>query len=222
MSYSYQFRFYNPNRSCTPQEAASAIQSLVDYGGAWATDYELSGRRYQLDPGQAFDPTGVVETNSRSAVGLSVPRDPGQVDILFQTFPLEDKGAFATLAVDEEYMADAPGPVANLLLALVKVVNLHLPVVFAWGDHELELQRLEPALTFDRVSALAWANLFSPKLVTRMGRIQMGQAPVYQIQAFKQGTLYLLAPDPIALTGSPVVEQVATYFPGCMVSGKHA
>jgi len=221
MSYSYQFRFYNPNRMCTPQEVASAIQALVGYGGARATDYELSGRRYRLAPGQALDPASVVETNSRSAIGLLVPRGPGQVDILFQTFPFEEKGAFAVLAVDEKYMADAPGPVANLLLALVKLVNLHLPALFAWGDHELELQRLEPALTFDHVAALAWANLFSPKLVTRMGQTQMGQAPAYQIQTFKQGTLYLLATDPIALIGSPVVEQVATYFPGCMVSGKH-
>jgi len=222
MSYSYQFRFYNPNRSCTPQEVASAIQSLVGYGGARATDYELGGRRYQLAPNQALDPAGVVEPDSHSAVGISVPCGSGQVDILFQTFPLEDKGAFAALIVDEEYMTDAPGPVANLLLALVKVVNLYLPVLFAWGDHELELQRLEPALTFDRVSALAWANLFSPSLVTRVGQARLAQAPAYQIQTFKRGTIYLLAPDPVALTGSPVVEQVVTYFPGCVVSGKHA
>lgn len=221
MIYTYQFKFYNPGRPCSPQEAVKAIEGLLACEGARATDYERDWRRHRLSPGHPFDPRVAVEPDGRSSVGLLVPCGPQPVDILFQTFPAEAKGAFAALSIGGESFEEDSGQVAALLLDLAKVVNLHLPVFFAWGDHELELARLEKVLSFDRVAALAWANLFSPKLADRLGRERLIRAPAYQMLTFKQGVLYLLAPDPTAPPQTSLLDQVAAYFPNCLVSGKH-
>jgi hypothetical protein len=113
--------------------------------------------------------------------------------------------------VEAPYLKEDSSAVATML-DLVKLLNLHLPVWFARGDHELNLNHLESQLSLERVSALAWANLFCREFVEHVGQTFLAQAPSYQTLTFKRGVLLLLSPSPLVKPDANLLQRVQAYF----------
>jgi hypothetical protein len=183
--------------------------------GAKVVDYEMDYRLYRLSFDHPFDVSGTIAPDGTCLVGLSLATTSGALDLTFQTYLREAKGAQATLSIGEDVFEESPETIAPVLLELAKIVNLHLPAYFGWGDHELTLQQLESALRFDRVAALTWANLFGPEMVRRIGQERLKTLPTYQIQVFKQGVLCLLSPAPGLLPAEEVIARIEVEWPGC-------
>jgi hypothetical protein len=79
------------------------------------------------------------------------------------------------------------------------------------------LERLEDHLRFDRIGALAWANLFGPEMVRRIGAEHLRALPIHQVQVFRQGVLCLLTPAPGQPLSAVQVDQIEAQWPGCML-----
>ncbi|MCL4382886.1 MAG: hypothetical protein M1575_04015 [Patescibacteria group bacterium] len=92
----------------------------------------------------------------------------------FHLNPAEEEihGAIADLSMPEEQFKEDPKENTKLLERAAWVISAAVKPLFAWGDHELEISRLEPWLRFDRINALAWSNIFSKELVERLGGIK--------------------------------------------------
>ena len=216
MSQDYAFKFYNPKPVLTPEGVMKVLSGFAARG-AQVTDYELTGQIRRPRADQAFDPAGLVAQDGSCLIGLCLPSPIGDLDVTLQAFPQESKGAQMALSLGEDVFNQAPNQIAPLLLELAKVVNLHLPLYFGWGDHELQLERMEEHLRFDRIGALAWANLFGPEMVRRIGAERIKALPIHQVQVFKQGALCLLTPAPGQPLSAAQAGEIEAQWPGCML-----
>ncbi len=215
MSQDYEFKFYNPQVMISASKVADVLRGFVARG-AQVVDYDINYRLHRLAPGQPFEISQAIGPDGACLVGLRLTTEIGRLGLTFQTYPQETKGAQVTLSMGGDAFEESPPSTASLLLELAKIVNLHLPAYFGWGDNELTLQRLEPALRFDRVKALAWANLFGLELVQRIGRERLAALPVHQVQTFKQGVLCLLTPLPGQQLSAKQAAQIGTQW-GCVL-----
>lgn len=214
MSQNYEFKFYNPQPMLTAERVASVLHGF-EVRGAKIINYVLNYQVRRVMPGQTFEPSLAVAPDGTCLVGLSLPSPIGRLQVTFQTYPRESKDAQATISIGEDVLEEAPDTIAPLLVELGKIANLHLSAYFGWGDHELTLQRLESALRFDRVGALAWANLFGPEMVQRVGLEKLQILPAYHTQTFKQGVLCLLTPAPGLPLSREQIAKIRSQWPEC-------
>lgn len=211
----YTFRFYSPQLMLKPERVADLLHG-VSAQGFRISSYLLNNRVHYVERGQILEPMQIVAADGTCMVSLAVFDPEGYTSFTLQTFAPEAHGAQASVSVDEDDFNPNPTLTASRLLELAKAVNLHLPIYFGWGDHELQLGRLEAHLSFDRIGALAWANLFGPEMVRRIGAEQLRALPIHQVQVFKQGVLCLLTPIPGQLLSAVQADQIEARWPGCM------
>jgi hypothetical protein len=214
MSQHYAFRLYSPRPVLTRERVGALLRGFAS-NGFRVTNYSFGGTVQHVPADAVFEPEKVIATDGSCLVSLNKTDAAGYTRFLFQAYAPEAKGAQANLAVDEDIFDANPTVVGSWLLELAKIVNLHLPIFFGWGDHEIRLEQLEDGLRFDRIGALAWANLFGPEMVRRIGVEQLRALPIHQVQVFKQGALCLLTPIP----GQPLTvvqaDQIEAQWPGC-------
>ncbi len=210
----YAFRFYSPQPMLTPERVVNLLHTVSAQGFS-ISSYLLNNRVHYLEKGQSLDLMQIVAADGTCAVNLTLFGPEGYTTFILQTFLPEVQGAQASVSVDKDDFDPEPKQMASHLLELAKAINLHLPIYFGWGDHELQLQQMEAHLRFDRIAALAWANLFSSEMVRRIGAEQLKSLPFHQIQWFKQGALCLLTPLPDQPLSAVQKDQIATRWPGC-------
>lgn len=151
--YDYYFVFYKPGkRSYTQEEVFLLFNHLGRMG------FELHGQ---------FNAPEQVES-----INLNLKKSGQELSLILG--PAEEKfhGRLGQLAIPEEQFEENPKENTELLLTAAHTISSEIKPLFAWGDYELEIGRLEPFLRFDRVSALAWANLFNRELVERFGGVK--------------------------------------------------
>jgi hypothetical protein len=210
MNPTYKFYFFNPRRAATQIEILAALQAL-QRSGSRVDGFDRGDEYVRSQPGATINAQDLIVEGEVSA-DLSVATPAGQtLDYTIMIHVREANGEFARLSVEEPYLAQDPSAV-SVLLELAKTLNVHLPAWFAWGDHELNLDELESDLSLERVSALAWANLFGRGFIDRVGETFLTQAPAYQTLSFKQGLLYALSPSPLVKPDPALLRRVETYF----------
>lgn len=211
MNPTHQFHFYHPQRSATRVESLAALEALKR-SGSLVSRFRQGGQSIRVQPGTTVNWNDVVAADGQVSVNLYAMSPTNQrLNYFLLIHTREDSGEFARLTVEEPYLKDDPSAVSTLL-DLAKLLNLHLPVWFAWGDHELNLNHLESQLSLERVSALAWANLFSREFAERVGQTFLAQAPSHQTLTFKRGVLLLLSPSPLVKPDANLVQRVQAYF----------
>ena len=216
MGQSYTFRFYSPQPMLTTERAVHLLRG-VSAQGFRISSYLLNSKVHHVEKSQTLEPMQIVAADGTCAVSLVVFDPDGYTSFTLQTFAPEAHGAQASVSVDEDDFDPNPTLTASRLLELAKAVNLHLPLHFGWGDHEFQIGHLEPRLRFDRIGALAWANLFGPEMVRRIGAEQLRALPIHQVQVFKQGVLCLLTPAPGQPLSAVQADQIEAQWPGCML-----
>lgn len=214
MSYTYQFRFYQPAGRIERDRVLDLLAALLAPGGR-ILDYERDYEFVRVQPGATVTPTDMVANDGTCQVRFAVP---GLAECYLQVYEPEVMGAQVALAIDEAIFESSPDMCAGMLLDLSKAISTHLSPLFGWGDHELALERLESTLAFDRIGALAWANLFSPSLADHLVLDPLRRAPGYQMQDLPQGFLYLLAPTPLAPPAAGTLSYLRQALPGVAIS----
>lgn len=210
MSYTYQFKFYEPDRRVERDRVVELVAALLGRD-ARILDYEHDFRFVAMQPGTAASPVDIVAGDGTCLLRFTFP---GTAAFLLQVYSSETKGAQATLAIDETAFETSPEASSELLLDLAQTTSHHLSPLFGWGDHELVLQRLETALSFDRIEALAWANLFSRSLADRLPVELLKQSPGHALRSFRQGLLYLLARTPAGQPSAETLSYMRRVLPG--------
>lgn len=152
--YAYYFVFYKPGKRNYTQEEVFLLFNHLGRRG-----FELHGQFNA--PGQIVD-----------HVKLDLMKSGREFSLLLG--PAEERlhGRLGQLAISEEQFEENPKENTELFLTAAHIISSEIKPLFAWGDHELEIGRLEPFLRFDRVSALAWANIFNRELVERFGGVK--------------------------------------------------
>lgn len=151
--YSYVFEFYKPGKKIYNK---SEIERTINY----------------------FKDTGYeVENNFKlfsDVTDISVRISKSDFNFGFYLYPSreESHGAIAELTISQEQFEKDREEAKNLMIELASGIFLGIEPLFAWGDHELEIGRLEEYLRFDKITALAWVNFFSKELVERLGGIE--------------------------------------------------
>jgi hypothetical protein len=211
MNPTYEFHFFNPHRTATRSESLTALESL-GRSGSRVSRFRRGVEFVQVQPGTAVRLEDLVAENGKVLADLYTTTPTNQrLDYLLAIHPPAENGRFARLVVEAPYLKEDSSAVATML-DLVKLLNLHLPVWFARGDHELNLNHLESQLSLERVSALAWANLFCREFVEHVGQTFLAQAPSYQTLTFKRGVLLLLSPSPLVKPDANLLQRVQAYF----------
>lgn len=152
--YAYNFVFYKPGKRVYTQEEIFFLFNNLGRGG-----FELHGEFNA--PGQIVD-----------HVKLDLMRSGQEFSLLLG--PAEERfhGRLGQLTIPEEQFEGNPEKGIESFLKAATIISGDVKPVFAWGDHELEIGRLEPFLRVDRVSAFAWGNLFSRELVEQVGGVR--------------------------------------------------
>jgi hypothetical protein len=200
----------------TTEPVANLLHSVTTQGFRISA-YLLSNKVHHVSKGETLEPMQTVAADGTCAVSLAVSDPEGYTTFTLQTFAPEARGAQASVSVDEHDFDPNPTLMVPRLLQLAGIVNLHLPVRFGWGDHEFQLDCLEEHLRFDRIAALAWANLFGREMVRRIGEERLRALPVHEIRMFKQGALCLLTPQPGQPLAPEQADQIRAQWPGCVL-----
>jgi len=217
VGYVYEWRFYHTEKVPGAIEVVELIESLIE-GGARVIRYQDLVTRSSVVPRVPIAASQLVTADGHVAVRLSFPLDGGRIQLFLQVFAPEGSAAFASLSLDEDILKAHDEPASSLLVELGLRVAAHLPVHFAWADHDLSLQRLEPVLDLTQVKALAWANLFSRSLADRISLEPLRGAPGYQVRELPQGLLYLLAPTPLEPPMPAALAYLQNTLPGALLS----
>lgn len=211
MNPTYEFHFFHPQRGATRAESLATLDALRR-SGSMVGRFRQGARSVRVQPGAAVNLNDLVAENGKVSANLYTMTPTNQrLNYLFMIHRLEENGEFARLIVEEPYLKEDSSAVA-VMLDLIKLLNLHLPVWFAWGDHELNLNRLESQMSLERVSALAWANLFGREFIDRIGETFLAKAPSHQTLTFKRGILLTLSPTPLAKPDPELLRRVQAYF----------
>lgn len=216
MSQHYIFKFYSPRPLLEQGQVGTLLHGFVARGFR-VTSYVAAGQIQHVPGVAALEPDKIIAADGSCLVSLTAADATGHTRFLFQTYAPEAKGAQANLAIDEDVFDADPARLGLHLLELAKIVNLHLSAFWGWGDHEIRVEQLEDGLRFDRIGALAWANLFGPEMVRRIGVERLRALPAHQVQVFKQGVLCLLTPAPGQPLSMDQMQQIEAQWPGCML-----
>jgi hypothetical protein len=155
--YSYDFVFYKPGKKFyTFEEVMRLNNSLL------RADFEVKGQ-WRMDK---------KEKEKIIDVDFDLKKSGQEFSLLLG--PAEERfhGALGQLSIPEEEFEENPQKNAILMGEAASAIFLGLKPLFAWGDHELEIGKLEQFLRFDKIGALAWINLFSEELIERLGGIK--------------------------------------------------
>ncbi len=155
--YDYYFVFYKPGKQFYSwKEVMHLNHNLL------RADFEVEGN-WRMDE---------KEKEKIIHIDFDLRKDGQEFSLLLG--PAEERfhGALGQLAIPEEEFKEDPKKSAELLVEAAGNIFVRLDALFAWGDHELEIGKLEPFLRFDRIGALAWANIFSRELVERFGGLE--------------------------------------------------
>jgi hypothetical protein len=152
--YTYDFVFYKPGKKFyTQDEVVRMKNSLANRG------FEVEGK-WRMD-----------EKEKEKIVDIDFDlRKSGQEFFLLLGPAEEDfHGRLGQLSIPREQFEENPKKSADLMIKAANTIFVELKPLFGWGDHELELNRLEQFLRFDKIAALAWVNFLSRELVERLG-----------------------------------------------------
>lgn len=199
--YDYRFAFYKPGKDYfSGNEFVDTLNKLHGLG------YEIKFR--PNDP-HVNRKKGTVHFNPNERnLNVEVIKEGRFMDLTVG--PAEGKhGLIALLAIAEEQLDDQfkneQGLNGQILSEAAMAVSNALKPLFAWGDHELELDNLEPFLNFDRIGAIAWSNFFSQELIERLGGLDkiLLRPQDKQYREGAQGMLKEFGFVPITLSESP-------------------
>lgn len=165
--YDYRFNFYKPGKDYfTADELIDTLNKLHGLG------FNI---RFRPNNSHVDKKKGSIRFNARErGLNIEVNREGRFMDLIIG--PAEGKyGEIGLLAIAQEQFDDQfknePEKNAQILSEAALAVFLGLKPFFAWGDHELEIDKLEDFLSFSRIGALAWNNFFSKELVEKLGGI---------------------------------------------------
>ena len=165
--YTYSFEFYRPGKDYfSGNEFVDTLNKLR------GLDFEIKFR--PNDP-HVDRKKGSIRFNPRErGLNVEVSREGRFMDLILG--PADGKfGSIGLLAIDAEQFdyqfKSEQEKNAQILSEGALAVFLGIKPIFAWGDHELELDKLGDFLSFDRIGALAWNNFFSRELIEKLGGI---------------------------------------------------
>ncbi len=161
----YNFEFYQPGRKYfSGQEFVDLLNRLKIY------EYDI--QFHPNDPHIGRD-QGTINFNRRETeLNVTLHKQGRYMDLILS--PAEGEfGSIGLLAMpeeqfDEHFKNEQPATAKILSEAAFTVFTMIRPL-FAWGDHESELDKLEEGLSFKRIGALAWCNFFSKELIRKIG-----------------------------------------------------
>lgn len=151
--YSYDFVFYKPGKEFYTQQEILRLNNYLI-----RRDFEVEGKWRGKEKIEHLH-LNIEKSNCR----LSLHLVPGQEKI---------HGRIGNISIPQEQFKEDPEKSGRIMSEAAATIFAAIEPFFAWGDHELELGKLEPFLRFDRIGALAWTNLFSRELVERLGGVR--------------------------------------------------
>lgn len=206
--YSYIFEFYRPGKEFYTQGEMFKLNSSFLRAGFEADASWTAGERVR-----------------RADFNFS----NGKTEFCLVLGPADDRfnGLMGQFSITEEQLKRDPWKNTEAFSSLASVTLIDINALFAWGDHELEIRKLEPFLNFDRIGALAWNNILSRELVERLGGVKnvLFQQTVEEERKVG-GFLEQLSIAPRLLTNLPT-ETVPAFlsieclkrFPGAILKG---
>lgn len=163
--YNFRFEFYRPGKKYFGgQEFVDTLNRLKGY------DYDI--QFHPNDPHIDHKKNTISFNRRETELDVSLIKEGRFIDLLLN--PAEGEfGSIGLLAMpeeqfDEQFKNDQQRT-AQILSEVAFAVFMVIKPLFAWGDHELELDKLEESLSFKRVGAVAWNNFYSKELVDKMG-----------------------------------------------------
>ncbi len=220
MAGAYSIKFYNPYHANGIANAAKAIQVLCERGGV-ILSYQRNFKGIKVESGYPIVPANLVDPVRGCGVRMCFNRPGVNWLIFFQVNSPDVKGAQSTISMEEDEFESDPDLAGKFLLNLAEPLLRVLDMEFAWGDHELMLERLEANLTFERIGALAWANLFSAHFVQHLDNARLSSMPASKALWLEQSLLLLTAPEATTVTSPSLVRQINACWPGCQVREYH-
>lgn len=200
--YSYSFAFYKPGKKFyNSKELVDTLNALhgADYDVVFhPRDPHIKKNRIQFNKKETHLDVEIRKSGRRLGFHLGPAEEEERAH-----------GAIAGLFMQgETFTDDFPNDHegnAQILSEAAMIITSTLKPLFAWGDHELELDKLEPFLRFDRIGAMAWANFFSKELIERLGGIDkvLLRPEDKQYRQGAEGMLRELSFVPITLFDSP-------------------
>ena len=164
--YGYCFEFFQPGkRSFTNKEFFQTLNNLSEF------DYDIKFR-----PNDPHIKQNSLEFRPHeSNLNVEVAKKGRWMDLILH--PAEGEfGTIGWLTIDEEQLQeqfkDEQAINGKILTEAGFAIFDSLKPYFAWCDHELELDKLEEGLRFNRVGAVAWSNLFSKEFIHRIGGLE--------------------------------------------------
>ena len=196
--YDYRFDFFKPGKtSYTPQEFMNILGPLEIMG------FEI--RFPPRDPHVDMKKGTITFQPRETQLGVELLM-PGKRLGLFIGPAEGEHGSIGLLAMPEEQFEENPQENTGLLFRTALHISNALKPYFAWGDHELELDKLPHCLSLDRIGALAWANFFSKEFIEEIGGIEKVLFDPEDKQSKKeaQDTLETFSVVPMELAPNPV------------------
>lgn len=170
--YSYCFLFYKPGKKFFDGwEIKKTLKYLGRLGFSFRPFSSLDPHIHGIGD-EELEIGGLVLKTKEIAVDLELEKSGYELG--FHLHPAQESlhGAIGGFFMpEEEFNKDQKGN-ARLFFDAAMIVFAGLKPSFAWGDHELELDRLSPFLRFDRIGALAWGNIFGKEFVERLGGVR--------------------------------------------------
>lgn len=229
----YEFRFYKPNKKYfTKNELEKMVKNLAEYGFVVDYERELNPEKYKdkkLEFKEKQTRIGGVIINFTDLFGKK-----SFYDIMIGID--EDSGEIVRLTVYEEFMELTPdgnvSPFARqsfqLFYKAASAIAFALEPYFVWGDHEASLDEIAPYLSFSKVSALAWINMFSFEFVEKLGGLNKvllfpPHPEVKKIyETSKKTGEYMFVPlqltdHPGGITPQEIVKKCREKFPGVVL-----
>ncbi len=198
--YSYSFWFYKPGKKFyNPEELIDTLNALhgADYDVVFhPRDPHVKKNRIQLDKKETYLDIELRKSGRILGFHLGPAEERAKGDIAGLSMPGEH--------FTDDFPNDHEGN-AQILSEAAMIITSTLKPLFAWGDHELELDKLEPFLSFDRIGAMAWSNFFSRELIEKLGGIDrvLLRPEDKQYRQEAEGMLKELSFVPITLFDSP-------------------
>ena len=204
--YDYYFVFYKPGKNFyTKEEIVRLKNSLTSIG------FEVK-EKWRMDE---------KEKEKIIDINFSLRKSDQEFSLLLG--PAEERfhGRLGQLAIPQEQFEEDPKKNADLMIKATNIIFIELKPLFGWGDHELELGRLEQFLRLDKIAALAWVNFLSRELVERLG----GLDKVIQFPNMKksyegrpwQFTYILLSPLPTDPVPKQIILECRQRYPGAIL-----
>jgi hypothetical protein len=216
MSANYQIKFYHPNRRLGRHEILDAVQVFLD------RQYEIVSFMRGFNLIKAPDNIAetidqVVDPNGDCLLNMVYDPKGKRWPVVFQTFAPETKDVQAVMSIEDYVFNKYPDRAGTIMLDMIGPLLEALGALFAWSDHEEMLRRLEKRLTFDRVEALAWANLFSRQMTELIGTKRLADTPAHKLVELPPGPLIVTVQNPTLPTTKEVADPIIQHWPGCQV-----